>query len=73
VAKYLYEFQSEERFGAEPRLLIVYLEEEISTTRIKEIIAATNLTQPIQIQFDFAHKGGTRHYHTECFVIVLYN
>ena len=38
VAKYLYTYQDEGRFGAGPRLLVVYLDEDVSAGRIKELI-----------------------------------
>ncbi|MFH3574713.1 hypothetical protein WAI05_20430, partial [Acinetobacter baumannii] len=38
VAKYLYKYQDEGRFGADPRLFIVYLDEDISVAKIKERI-----------------------------------
>lgn len=38
VAKYLYQYQDEGRFGAEPRLLVVYLDEDISVLDLKQKI-----------------------------------
>lgn len=74
VAEYLYRYQDEGRFGASPRLFIVYLDEEISPLRIKEIISKTNLETPLKVTFDFKHiNGGTKTYKTEAFVILLYN
>lgn len=74
VAEYLYKYQDEGRFGADPRLLIVYLDEEISPIKIQQIIENTNLTTPLSITFDFNHKDmGIKTYRTEAFVILLYN
>lgn len=74
VAEYLYKYQDEGRFGASPRLFIVYLDEEISPIRIKEIISKINLETPLKVTFDFKHiNGGTKTYQTEAFVILLYN
>ena len=74
VAKYLYQYQDEGRFGASPRLLIVYLDEEITPIKIKEIIQNTSLESPLQITFDFKHKNyGNQAYKTEAFVILLSN
>lgn len=74
VAEYLYKYQDEGRFGSSPRLFIVYLDEDISPLRIREIIENTDLTNPLQITFDFNHaNGGIRTYRTEAMVILLYN
>lgn len=74
VAEYLYKYQDEGRFGASPRLLIVYLDEEISPLKIQQIIKDTNLTTPLEVIFDFQHKDmGVRTYRTEAFVILLHN
>jgi len=74
VAQYLYKYQDEGRFGSSPRLLIVYLDEEITPLRIKDIIENTNLDSPLEITFDFNHRDfGVRTYKTEAFVILLHN
>lgn len=74
VAEYLYKYQDEGRFGANPRLLIVYLDEDISPIRIQQIIENTNLVTPFTISFDFNHKDiGLKTYRTEAFVILLHN
>lgn len=74
VAEYLYEFQDEGRFGADSRLLIVYLDEDISVQRIKEIIEETNLEKPLEVSFTFKHKNNDKQtYKVKCFVILLYN
>ena len=74
VAKGLYIGQDEERFGAEPRLLIVYLDEDVTVENIEKIIHTTKLDQPMDLQFDYPHKKtGIRSYETKCFVILLYN
>lgn len=51
VAQYLYQFQDEGRFGASPRLLIVYLDEEITPLKIKQIIENTSLEIPFKNNF----------------------
>jgi len=74
VARYLYKYQDEGRFGSSPRLFVVYLDEEVTPFRIKEIIENTNLNNPLEITFDYNHKDfGVRTYKTEAFVILLYN
>lgn len=74
VAKYLYMYQDEGRFGADPRLLVVYLDEDISIARIREIINSTDLNNPIEINFSYKHKiQGEKNYKVPCFVILLHN
>ena len=74
VAEYLYKYQDEGRFGADPRLLVVYLDEDISIQKIKEIIKQTDLNKPIEINFSFKHKvQGEKSYKVPCFVILLHN
>jgi hypothetical protein len=74
VAEYLYKYQDEGRFGADPRLLVVYLDEDISIQKIREILGKINLSEPIEIEFSFDHEiGGMKNYKTKCFVILLYN
>lgn len=74
VAEYLYEYQDEGRFGADPRLLVVYIDEDVSISRIREIIKRANLNNPIEINFSYKHKvQGEKNYKVPCFVILLYN
>ena len=74
VAKYLYTYQDEGRFGADPRLLVVYLDESITAKRIKEILDGVDLINPLEVDFEYRHKThGVKHYKTKCFVILLYN
>lgn len=74
VAKYLYTHQDEGRFGADPRLLVVYIDEDITVEQIRNIIANTDLTQYITIDFTFNHKNhGVKNYKVPCFIVLLYN
>ena len=73
VAQYLYTYQDEGRFGADNRLLVVYLDEDITAKRIKEIIDNTDLEHPLNINFEYKHKiQGVQKYKVNCFVILLY-
>lgn len=73
VAKYLYSKQDETRFGANNRILVVYLEEDINHNNIEQIISNINLDSPIEINFDYSHKGkNVVNYNVKCFVILLY-
>ena len=74
VAEYLYRYQDEGRFGADPRLLVVYIDEDISIDKIREIINKTDLNNPIEINFTYKHKNlGEKNYKVPCFVILLYS
>lgn len=74
VAKYLYKYQDEGRFGADSRLLVVYLDEDVTIERIAEIIQETDLEEPLKITFEYNHKNqGIKTYQVNCFVILLYN
>lgn len=74
VAEYLYKYQDEGRFGADNRLLVVYLDEDVSIERIAEIIQKTNLDEPVEITFEYNHKTqGAKTYRVGCFVILLHN
>ena len=72
VAEYLYKHQNKERFGADSRLLVVYLDQDVSFERIVEIIQETNLEMPLNVTF--THKSDpNKVYQVNCFVILLYN
>ena len=74
VAEYLYRCQDEGRFGADPRLLVVYIDEVVSIDKISEIINDTNLNEPIEINFTYNHRvQGEKNYKVPCFVILLHN
>lgn len=74
VARYLYERQNEGRFDANPRLLVVYLDEDISADRIAQRISEVELTEPQTIKFEYKHRiEGKRVYRTQCIVVLLYN
>lgn len=74
VAEYLYKYQDEGRFGADSRLLVVYLDEDVTIERIAEIIEKTDLEQSLDITFEYNHKSqGIKNYRVNCFVVLLYN
>jgi len=72
VAEYLYTYQDEGRFGADNRLLVVYLDENVPFERIEEIIHETNLEHPLEITFAYRNNQNNKHT-VNCFVILLYN
>ena len=72
VAEYLYKYQDEGRFGADPRLYVVYLDEDIPVIELKEKIDKIDISQPSEITFEYKHKNtGLQTYKTSCFVILL--
>jgi hypothetical protein len=74
VAEYLYKYQDEGRFGADSRLLVVYIDEDVSIDNIRGIINRTNLNNPMEINFTYKHKvRGEKNYKVHCFVILLHN
>lgn len=74
VAEYLYTYQSEERFGADNRLLIVYLDDDVSIARVEAALNDVNFSSPLKISFTFRHKKtGAKKYVANCFIILLSN
>jgi len=74
VAEYLYKYQDEGHFGADSRLLIVYIDEDVSVDRIKTIIDNFDLDNPIEITFSYKHKTqGVKTYKVQCYIILLHN
>lgn len=74
VAEYLYMYQDEGRFDANPRLLVAYLDEDIDSQRIEEIIGATDFSHPMQISFTYKHERvGTKTYSVQAILILLHN
>lgn len=72
VAEYLYRYQDEGRFGADSRLLVVYLDEDVSIGTIAKTVANTDLQDPMEITFDYVHRTqGTKTYKVTCFLILL--
>lgn len=74
VAKSLYENQDEERFGDEARLLIVYLDSNVTSKKIQEQLKKIDFSSPYEITFDYKHSNNIIISHkTKCFVILLHN
>jgi hypothetical protein len=76
VAEYLYKYQDEGRFGADSRLLVVYLDEDISIEKIADTIENTDLQNPLEINFEYTHNKGkptekNKTYKVNCFIILL--
>ena len=74
VAISMYENQDEERFGEEPRLLIIYLDSDVTSNKIEEQLKNIDFNKPMQIEFKYKHSNNNLLVHrTECFVILLHH
>lgn len=78
VAEYLYKYQDEGRFGTDSRLLVVYLDEDVSIDRIAKTFNDIDLENPLEINFEYIHNKGkptekTKVYKVNCFIILLSN
>lgn len=73
VAKSLYEHQDGERFDAQPRLYIVYLDDNISSDQIELLLSNIDFENPYQIEFDYWHANVLEHHSTHCFIVLLHN
>ena len=72
VAEYLYKYQDEARFGYESRLLIVYLDEDISEKDIENCVKNVNFRIPKHISFEYKHSNGeVKKYDVDCYIILL--
>ena len=73
VAISLYENQDEERFGDEPRLLIAYLDSDLTTEDVENSLASVDFSCPINIDFEYEFSNGNmRIYQTYCYVVLLH-
>ena len=72
VAEYLYKYQDEARFGCESRLLIVYLDEDITNKDIENCVVHTDFKEPKHISFEYEHSNGeVKKYDVDCYIILL--
>lgn len=73
LAESLYSNQDESRFGCEPRLLIVCLDEDVSTDDIEKILKESVIGAPLKIDFTYNKKHEeAKKYTTECYVVLLH-
>ncbi|HIU82190.1 MAG TPA: hypothetical protein IAB11_06845 [Candidatus Ornithoclostridium faecavium] len=73
VAKCLYKYQDEERFGFEPRLLIVYLDSDLEIEDIENSLVEVNFNNPINLEFDYRHSDGRIiTYKTYCYIVLVH-
>lgn len=74
VAEILYKYQDEERFGYEPRLLIVYIDSDLTNEDIENSLQNVNFNNPMEISFEYEHLDGrVMSYETYCYIILLHN
>ena len=74
VAMSLYENHDEERFDADPRLYVVYLDSDVSTENIERSIVDSDLCEPYDIEFEYYHSNSRQLVHeTYCYVVLLHN
>lgn len=74
VAKSLYEHQDEERFGYEPRLFVVYLDEDLTINDIETSLSQVDFNNPYEIEFEYAFSDGRQtRYVTNCYIILLHH
>ncbi len=73
VAISLYENQDEERFGSEPRLLIAYLDIDLTIQDVENSLAKVDFSRPRDIKFQYKFSNGSvRLYETHCYVVLLH-
>ncbi len=73
VAISLYENQDEERFGYEPRLLIAYLDSDLTTEDVENSLANVDFSSPLNIEFEYLFSNGNvQIFETYCYVILLH-
>lgn len=73
VAKCLYEYQDEERFGFEPRLLVVYLDSDLKIEDIENSLRAVDFDNPLELNFEYTHSDNIKRiYTTYCYIILLH-
>lgn len=74
MAKSLYENQDEERFDGDPRIYVVYLDDDISSDTIEQAIIDTDFNNPIEIDFEYRHSNRNILFHrTHCYILLLHN
>lgn len=73
VAISLYENQDKERFGYEPRLLIAYLDSDLTTEDVEYSLSEIDFRNPIEIEFEYDFSNGEKQiFETYCYVILLH-
>lgn len=74
VAQSLYKNQDEERFDDDPRLYVVYMDNNISSEAIEQSIIDTDFNSPIEIEFEYRHSNRSILIHrTYCYILLLHN
>ncbi len=75
VARFLYQYQDEERFGSEKRLFVVFLDKvklNVDFDTLKNYLLQIETSSPYEIEFEYKHKSsGIKKYKTSAFVILI--
>ncbi len=73
LAKSLYENQDSDRFGDEPRLLVVDVDEAaFEAAAIRGAVSRAAVGDPMTVPFRYTHPGGSpKQYTTKCIVVLL--
>ena len=73
LARSLYENQDSERFGAEPRFLVVYLDSDLTSDELEKLLKGIDFSKPLKFDFDYKDReGNINRYTTECYLILLH-
>lgn len=73
LAKSLYEHQDANRFGAEPRFLVVYLDVDMTSNEIEKKLENVDFSKPMQIEFEYPSSDKVmKRYSTSCYLILLH-
>lgn len=58
LAVSLYEHQDPDRFGADPRFLVVYLDTDLSSSEIEILLKNIDFSNPMDVKFEYKSKNG---------------
>ena len=73
LAQSLYEHQDPDRFGAEPRFLVVYLDTDMDSDEIEGLLKGIDFSVPMSFDFEYGEKNGVKSvFHTSCYLILLH-
>ena len=73
MAKSLYEHQDPNRFGADPRLLVVYLDVDMSSDEIEKKLEKVDFSNPMDLEFEFGENDKSiKKYETSYFLVLLH-
>lgn len=69
----LYEHQDPNRFGADSRFLVVYLDTDMTSDEIESLLKGIDFSSPMSIVFEYEGKDHQKNkYSTSCYLILLH-